>query len=116
VIRYPFDITTASTVSFEDKVYPLCTSQLPSPLGDFIINRMRHSVYIDDLNVYGGDPVLKQLISISLQWILFIYQLNHQRLFVQQLMVMNALVCLFMVDRHVYSKVACFTSIYNAFT
>ena len=36
---------------------PLCVSTLPSPTGDFEINRMRHSVYIDDLNLYHHDPV-----------------------------------------------------------
>jgi hypothetical protein len=35
----------------------LCTSTLPSPVGDFDINRMRHSIYIDDLNLYHTDPI-----------------------------------------------------------
>lgn len=39
-------------------VAPLCTSVLPSPTGDFEVNRMRHSVYIDDLNLYYHDPVV----------------------------------------------------------
>ena len=37
-------------------VLQLATSLLPSPSTDLNIDRLRHSVYIDDLNLYGTDP------------------------------------------------------------
>jgi hypothetical protein len=58
IIRQPSGLgvsTVATIVSTDSGPMPLCTSTLPSPTGDFILNRMRHSVYIDDLNVYGTD-------------------------------------------------------------
>lgn len=42
--------------------HPMSCSLLPRPLGDFGLNRIRHSVYIDDLNIYGTDPVAMSLI------------------------------------------------------
>ena len=56
VVRCPFDPSSAATITVNDQQLPLCTSQLDPPTGDFHIDRMRHSVYIDDLNIYGTDP------------------------------------------------------------
>ena len=36
----------------------LTSSLLDNPPGDTSLNRCRHSVYIDDLNLYGTDPLL----------------------------------------------------------
>jgi hypothetical protein len=58
IIRNPFDIQLADTILVRGERLPLCTSQLISPIGDYDLNRMRHSVYIDDLNIYHDDPVL----------------------------------------------------------
>jgi hypothetical protein len=59
IVRQPFDYLQAATVSNDGiTYYPLCTSTLPSPTGDFIVNRVRHSVYIDDLNIYHHDPII----------------------------------------------------------
>jgi hypothetical protein len=59
IVRQPFDIGTADTVVIpHSQSLPLCTSQLQSPTGDFDVDRMRHSVYIDDLNIYHHDPLL----------------------------------------------------------
>jgi hypothetical protein len=60
VIRRPFDPLSAATVVpvAGSHPLPLCTSALESPTGDFDISRMRHSVYIDDLNIYHHDPVV----------------------------------------------------------
>lgn len=62
IVRHPFDITKADTVipPGSSQPLPLCTSQLQSPTGDFDVNRMRHSVYIDDLNIYYHDPLAMQ--------------------------------------------------------
>jgi hypothetical protein len=46
---------TIDTISVADNPIPLCTSERPAPRGDFAVDRMRHSVYIDDLNLYGTD-------------------------------------------------------------
>ena len=78
LVRVPFDVSTADTITLSSShakhmgnhsipnpatgkvgdVVPLCTSVLPSPTGDFAVNRMRHSVYIDDLNIYHHDPII----------------------------------------------------------
>ena len=42
----------------KDRTMPIRASLLPSPSNDFHIDRMRHSVYIDDLNIYGTDSVI----------------------------------------------------------
>lgn len=55
IIRHVLDPSIVATVTHDNQQLPLCTSQLPSPATDFTINRMRHSVYIDDLNIYGTD-------------------------------------------------------------
>jgi hypothetical protein len=57
IIRHLFDIST-DTISIGDQRLPLCTSELDPPKGDLSISRLRHSVYIDDLNMYGTDPVM----------------------------------------------------------
>jgi hypothetical protein len=61
IIRAPYDASMADTIIIPNtngNTLPLCTSQLPSPTGDFEVNRMRHSVYIDDLNIYHHDPAV----------------------------------------------------------
>ena len=50
------DPLTCDAVVVEGQRLPLCTSTLPVPVGDFKLDRIRHSVYIDDLNLYGLDP------------------------------------------------------------
>ncbi|KAL0630595.1 hypothetical protein Q9L58_010558 [Maublancomyces gigas] len=63
VIRQPFDPLSAATVvpSIGSPPLPLCTSALASPTGDFDLSRMRHSVYIDDLNIYHHDSLMIDL-------------------------------------------------------
>ena len=63
LVRTPYEVSTADTITLPNPAaaahtVPLCTSVLPSPTGDFEINRMRHSVYIDDLNLYHHDPAV----------------------------------------------------------
>ena len=61
IVRSPLTIATDDYDRVSDDgitYYPLCTSTLPPPTGDFIVNRLRHSVYIDDLNIYHHDAVM----------------------------------------------------------
>lgn len=70
IIRAPYDQLSSSNVCVLLKVgtrghvyeeAPLCTSLLASPIGDYNITRMRHSIYIDDLNLYHTDPIAMSL-------------------------------------------------------